>query len=214
MSEDPQSDAKLARLPTGFVDRLTKPFAHFFRIEAAAGSVLLLFTVAALVLSNSPWSHSFLGVWETPTGIRIGSFDFVRSLREWINDGAWKHFEVFPGGSRRRTRIRLRFHTCTLSPQCGQSIGGFRLRKGTGCMSQFLYPRGIPSSLTFPNEPGRCLRLWVRALSLLCGCLALVGRCPDRRRTGGKGAEGENLRPHRCGRRGERGGLIAADDHF
>ena len=40
-------------------------------------------------------------------------------------------------------------------------------------MSQFPYPRGIPSSLTFPNEPGRWL--WVRALSLLCGCLVLAG---------------------------------------
>jgi NhaA family Na+:H+ antiporter len=48
--------------------------------------------VAALVLSISPWSHSFLGVWEIPTGIRIGSFDFVRSLREWINDGAMTLF--------------------------------------------------------------------------------------------------------------------------
>jgi NhaA family Na+:H+ antiporter len=86
MSEDPQNARKLARLPTGFVDRLTKPFVHFLHIEAAAGSVLLLFTVAALVFSNSPWSHSFLSAWETPMGIRLGSFEFDRSLKEWIND--------------------------------------------------------------------------------------------------------------------------------
>jgi len=86
MTEDLQNEAKLARLPAGFVDRLTKPFSRFLRIEAAAGLVLLLFTVAALVLSNSPWSHSFLGAWETPLGIRIGSFEFDRSLKEWIND--------------------------------------------------------------------------------------------------------------------------------
>jgi NhaA family Na+:H+ antiporter len=86
MSKDSQNEAKLARLPAGFVDRLTKPFAYFLRIEAAAGAVLLLFTVAALALSNSPWSHSFLGAWETPVGIRIGSFEFDRSLKEWIND--------------------------------------------------------------------------------------------------------------------------------
>ena len=67
------------------------------------------------------------------------------------------------------------FHTRTLSPQRIQSIGGFLPREGAWCMSQFLYPRGIPSGLTFPNEPGRGLRLWVRALSLLCGCLALAG---------------------------------------
>lgn len=86
MRDDPQNEAKLDRLPDGFVDRLTKPFTRFLHIEATAGAVLLLFTVAALVLSNSPWSHSFLSAWETPLGIRIGSFEFDRTLKEWIND--------------------------------------------------------------------------------------------------------------------------------
>ncbi len=86
MSKDSKDEMKLARLPAGFVDRLAKPFAYFLHIQAAAGAVLLLFTVAALVLSNSPWSHAFLSAWETPLGIRIGSFELDRSLKEWIND--------------------------------------------------------------------------------------------------------------------------------
>jgi Na+:H+ antiporter, NhaA family len=56
MSEARQVDAELARPPGELVDRLTKPFGWFFRIEAAGGAVLLSFTVAALVLSNSPWA--------------------------------------------------------------------------------------------------------------------------------------------------------------
>jgi NhaA family Na+:H+ antiporter len=87
MSEDRPADPGLARLPKEFVDRLTKPFARFLGIEAAAGVVLLLFTVAALILSNSPWAHPFLNVWETRVGLQIGSFEFARSLRDWINDG-------------------------------------------------------------------------------------------------------------------------------
>ena len=86
MNENRQNEVGLARLPTGLVDRLTKPVAHFLRIEAAAGSVLLLFTIAALVLSNSPWSHQFLDAWETPIGVQVGSLEFNRSFREWIND--------------------------------------------------------------------------------------------------------------------------------
>jgi NhaA family Na+:H+ antiporter len=86
MSGEQRNEAKLGRLPTGLVDRLTKPFAYFLHIEAAAGAILLLFTVAALVLSNSPWSHSFLSAWETPLGIRVGSFEFDRPVKEWIND--------------------------------------------------------------------------------------------------------------------------------
>ena len=63
-----------------------KPFASFLRIEAAAGAILLAVTIAALVLSNSPWAHQFLGFWELPVGIRIGSLEAARSLRDWIND--------------------------------------------------------------------------------------------------------------------------------
>lgn len=87
MSEDRHADAELARLPKELVDRLTKPFAWFLRIEAASGAVLLLFTVAALVLSNSPWAHVLEGAWETPVGLQLGSLEFARSLRDWINDG-------------------------------------------------------------------------------------------------------------------------------
>jgi len=87
MSEDRQADRDLARLPREFVDRLTKPLDWFLRIEAAAGAVLLLFTIAALVLSNSPWARLFLDAWETRVGFQVGSLEYARSLRGWINDG-------------------------------------------------------------------------------------------------------------------------------
>ena len=87
MSEDRQANTETTQLPKEFVDRLTKPFAWFLRIEAAGGAILLLFAVAALVLSNSPWAHLFEHAWETPIGLQLGSLEFARSLREWINDG-------------------------------------------------------------------------------------------------------------------------------
>jgi NhaA family Na+:H+ antiporter len=87
MTEDRQTGAGLGQLPREFIDRLTKPFARFLGIEAAAGVVLLLFALAALFLSNSPWAHPFLSAWETQVGLHIGSLEFARSLRDWINDG-------------------------------------------------------------------------------------------------------------------------------
>jgi NhaA family Na+:H+ antiporter len=87
MSEDPQPETEIARLPKELIDRLTRPFGRFLRIEAAGGAVLLLFAVAALVLSNSPWALFFEHAWETPVGLQLGSLEFARSLREWINDG-------------------------------------------------------------------------------------------------------------------------------
>jgi NhaA family Na+:H+ antiporter len=75
-----------ACLPSEIADSFTKPFVRFFKIEAAAGAILLLATLAALILSNSAWSTRFIAVWETPIGGHFGSFDFTRSLRHWIND--------------------------------------------------------------------------------------------------------------------------------
>jgi NhaA family Na+:H+ antiporter len=86
VNQDRQADTRLDRLPREVVDRLTKPFASFLRIEAAGGAILLALTIAALVLSNSPWTRQFLTFWELPVGIQIGSLDAVRSLRDWIND--------------------------------------------------------------------------------------------------------------------------------
>ena len=73
-------------LPPEMADRFTRPFARFLKIEAAAGLILLLATLAALILSNSAWSTPFLAFWETPIGLHFGSLDFTRSLRHWIND--------------------------------------------------------------------------------------------------------------------------------
>jgi NhaA family Na+:H+ antiporter len=87
MKNDQEGNAEYTRLPTELLDRLTKPFTRFLAIEAAAGGILLIFTVAALVLSNSPWAHSFLNVWETPIGVQVGAWEFGRTLRDWINDG-------------------------------------------------------------------------------------------------------------------------------
>jgi NhaA family Na+:H+ antiporter len=87
MRDEQRGNAESTRLPTELLDRITKPFTHFLEIEAASGAVLLFFTVAALVLSNSPWAHSFLSVWETPIGFQIGAWEFARTLKHWINDG-------------------------------------------------------------------------------------------------------------------------------
>jgi NhaA family Na+:H+ antiporter len=86
MNQGRRADTALDRLPGEVVDWLTKPLASFLRIEAGAGAILLAVTIAALILSNSPWAHQFPRFWELPVGIRIGSLETARSLRDWIND--------------------------------------------------------------------------------------------------------------------------------
>lgn len=77
----------LGRLPQEPADRFTKPFMRFLHIEAMASAALLMATIVALALSNSPWSKPFLAIWETPISLTIGDISLSRSLQHWINDG-------------------------------------------------------------------------------------------------------------------------------
>ncbi len=74
------------------IDWIASPLARFLAIEVASGGVLLFFTIAALIFSNSPWSHYYFAIWETPIGIQIGFLDFTRSLHQWINDASMTLF--------------------------------------------------------------------------------------------------------------------------
>ncbi|WP_349568997.1 Na+/H+ antiporter NhaA [Azotobacter salinestris] len=87
MPEAQQGSSDSAQLPHESVQRLTRPLARFLRIEAVAAAILLFFTISAVGLANSPWAEAFLGVWETPLGLRIGSLELVRSIKDWISDG-------------------------------------------------------------------------------------------------------------------------------
>jgi len=92
MRNDQRGNAESTRLPRELLDRFTKPFARFLAIEAATGAILLLFTFAALALSNSPWARSFSNVWETQIGFQVGTGDLTRTLRDWVNDGLMTFF--------------------------------------------------------------------------------------------------------------------------
>jgi NhaA family Na+:H+ antiporter len=86
VNQDRSTTTDLARLPRELVDRLRNPLARFLRIETLGGAVLLAAAITALVLSNSPWGSFFRDVWETSIGVRLGSVEFARSLKDWIND--------------------------------------------------------------------------------------------------------------------------------
>ncbi len=75
------------RLPREPIDRLIEPFERFLHVEAAGGLVLLVCTVVALVLANSPLSDAYLHLWETEVGFQVGRLQVSHTLHHWINDG-------------------------------------------------------------------------------------------------------------------------------
>lgn len=78
---------KAEQLPESPIDWITHPLGRFFKIEAAAGIMLLVFTLLALFLANSSFSAQYFSLWETPIGVTVGSVVLERDVHAWINDG-------------------------------------------------------------------------------------------------------------------------------
>src|SRR5687767_4125084 len=82
-----KSDKTPPALPVAPIDFLVQPFTRFLHVQAAGGIVLLLATIVALAMANSPWSESYLDFWHTKVGFDVGSFKMHHYLQHWINDG-------------------------------------------------------------------------------------------------------------------------------
>lgn len=80
------------QLPKEHIDWVTRPVTRFLQIEASAGVVLLVFTVLAVSLANSPISEAFNHFWHLPIGINLGSIVFERTIHGWINDAVMTLF--------------------------------------------------------------------------------------------------------------------------
>ena len=75
------SDRRLAR-------RVGRPVLRFLAIEAAAGIVLVVATIAALVWANSPWSDSYHEILDLHLELTFGSWHVLdESVEHLINDG-------------------------------------------------------------------------------------------------------------------------------
>ena len=66
---------------------ITSAVRDFMRLESAAGILLLMATVLALVLANSPLSELYNTLFDTPVVIQIGALTISKPLLLWVNDG-------------------------------------------------------------------------------------------------------------------------------
>jgi NhaA family Na+:H+ antiporter len=166
MSRDQAAPTPAIPLPEQPVRRLVEPIARFLRIEAASGVVLLVATVAAFALANSPWSGPFLDFWSTPIGVRIGSREIAHSLRHAINDGLMTLFFFVVGLEIKRELVlgELRDPRAAALPLAA-AAGGMAV------------PAGLYLALQL-GEPGE--RGWgvvmATDIAFVVGCLAVLGR--------------------------------------
>ncbi|MGH8249342.1 MAG: Na+/H+ antiporter NhaA [Steroidobacteraceae bacterium] len=87
------SDAMLGSL--GY--RLRAAALEFASWAPSAGMLLLLASVLAVVLMNSPWGAAFERFWEQPVGFQFGDAGIQHSLRHWITSGLLSIFFLVVG---------------------------------------------------------------------------------------------------------------------
>jgi NhaA family Na+:H+ antiporter len=66
---------------------VARPLRRFLAIEATSSILLLVATLVALALANSPWRDGWAHFWHQRVALEIGSFELALSLGHWVNDG-------------------------------------------------------------------------------------------------------------------------------
>ncbi|MEJ8573551.1 Na+/H+ antiporter NhaA [Microbaculum marinum] len=87
------SDAMLGRLG----HRVGAAALDFVSWGPSAGVLLLVATVLAVALMNSPLGPGFEHFWEQDFGISLGAAEFKTSVRHWVNDGLLTVFFLVVG---------------------------------------------------------------------------------------------------------------------
>ncbi|HEX2146009.1 MAG TPA: Na+/H+ antiporter NhaA [Glycomyces sp.] len=64
-----------------------RPTAEFLKIEPAAGLILVVCAIVAMLWANSPWAASYESVWGLDITFQFGGFELHHTLKDWINDG-------------------------------------------------------------------------------------------------------------------------------
>lgn len=68
-------------------ERALTPFQEFISDQRTGSILLLVCTVCALLVANSPLAHGYEKLIEMPVGIVFGEWTLTMSVRHWINDG-------------------------------------------------------------------------------------------------------------------------------
>lgn len=91
--ESSLADAILGRLG----HRVRSAALDFASWGPSAGVLLLLATILAIALTNSPWGARFEGFWEQYLGVTLNGIGFRMTLRHWVNDGLLTVFFLVVG---------------------------------------------------------------------------------------------------------------------
>ncbi|MBU1658493.1 Na+/H+ antiporter NhaA [bacterium] len=77
--------------------KVSTPFEHFIHAQTTTGIILMVTTLIALILANTPLADAYIHLFHTKISIYIGSWSLSHSVHHWINDGLMAFFFFMVG---------------------------------------------------------------------------------------------------------------------
>lgn len=105
--------------------RILERIGPFFAIGEVSGGPLLIASLIALIVVNSPWGADYVRLWDRPIRLSYGAWAFARPAAEWVNDLLMPLFFLIIGTEVKREFVKgsLASRKTALFPVAG-AIGG------------------------------------------------------------------------------------------
>ena len=78
-------------------DRILSPLEEFIHQQTTSSILLMICTIAALVMANSPLAQDYLHGLHTPVALAVGHWRFELSILHWINEALMGAFFLLVG---------------------------------------------------------------------------------------------------------------------
>jgi NhaA family Na+:H+ antiporter len=150
------------------MENTLNPIQRFFRSESVSGILLIVATIAALIVANSPLAHYYHEFWdETSLSFSFKNFELSKPMHYWVNDGLMAIFFFLIG-----LEIKREILTGNLSSVRSSLLPIFAAVGG------MLIPAGIYLALNYSNDA--LLNGWAipmaTDIAFSLGILALLGK--------------------------------------
>jgi len=67
--------------------KVATPFERFLHAQTTTGMILILMTILALILANTPLTEHYAHFFHTHIDLSVGSWQLSHTIHHWINDG-------------------------------------------------------------------------------------------------------------------------------
>jgi Na+:H+ antiporter, NhaA family len=78
----------------------------FLKDESTSGKLILLMTVLAILVVNTPLRDTYEHFWQLNLGVGLGSWDLTLDLRHWVSEGLMAFFFLVVGLEIKRELVR------------------------------------------------------------------------------------------------------------